>query len=148
MLKRPFLATMEKVLNPCGASILITSVFHITYLEKMITLADMTGFTAVIVLKRGLEGTLAPSTARASGILCAARQQDGTWKTHSIAADTVAFSAFRSAADEVVAPLHAGDNLSLIRRFTEKGQTGNTDFDNRINLSIALYAKGMEWLNR
>jgi anthranilate phosphoribosyltransferase len=148
MLKRPVFATMEKVLNPCGASILITSVFHITYMEKMITLADMTGFTGVIVLKRGLEGTLAPSTARASGILCAAKQSDGSWQTKTFDADAEAFSVFRSTADEVVEPLRAADNVSLIHRFAKEGRTGNEDFDKRVNLAKALYQQGLEWIRK
>jgi anthranilate phosphoribosyltransferase len=147
MLKRPFLATMEKVLNPCRASILITSVFHITYLEKMVKLADMTGFTGVLVLKRGLEGTLAPSIARASGILCAAKTADGSWKTQTFDASTEDLSPFRSDQDEVVEPLRREDNLSLIHQFTANGHTDNEDFDKRVNLAKALYRKGLNWMN-
>jgi len=146
MLKRPFLATMEKVLNPCRASVLITSVFHITYLEKMVRLADMTGFTGVIVLKRGLEGTLAPSVARASGILCAAKTAGGTWKTQTFEAGADDLSPFRADQDVVVEPLHPADNLSLIHRFTATGRTGNADFDKRVGLAQALYTKGLEWI--
>jgi anthranilate phosphoribosyltransferase len=144
--KRPFLATMEKVLNPCRASVLITSVFHITYLEKMVRLADMTGFTGVIVLKRGLEGTLAPSVARASGILCAAKRADGSWQTQPFDADTPDLAPFRADRDEVVTPLHPQDNLSLIHQFTAEGRTGNPDFDKRVNLAKVLYGRGIEWI--
>ncbi|MCC9138306.1 anthranilate phosphoribosyltransferase [Pontibacter silvestris] len=144
--KRPFLATLEKVLNPCKAKILITSVFHITYMEKMIKLADMAGFSGVIILKRGLEGTLAPSLAKASGILCAARQLDGTYATQAFDADAEAFVAYRAESDDNVVPLHLEDNLRLIQQYTEQGFTGNKDFDNRINLAIALYKAGVEWI--
>src|ERR1019366_19467 len=78
IMKRPFLSTLEKVLNPVKANILITSVFHIPYLEKMMELGIMAGFEGVIVLKRGLEGTLAPSLVKATGILCAAKKADGS----------------------------------------------------------------------
>lgn len=144
--KRPFLATMEKVLNPCRASVLVTSVFHITYLEKMVRLADMTGFTGVIVLKRGLEGTLAPSVARASGILCAAKRADGSWHTQPFDADTPDLAPFRADRDDVVTPLHREENLSLIHHFAADGRTGNADFDRRVNLAKALYGRGMEWI--
>jgi anthranilate phosphoribosyltransferase len=146
ILKRPFLATLEKVLNPCGAKILITSVFHITYMEKMIDLAVMAGFSGVIVLKRGLEGTLAPSIAKASGILCAVRQPDGTFITQTFDATDEAYSSFRAETDEVVENLSAEDNIELIQKFTEKGFTGNGDFDLRVNLAITLYQKGLEWI--
>ncbi|QHT66940.1 anthranilate phosphoribosyltransferase [Rhodocytophaga rosea] len=148
ILKRPFLATLEKVLNPCGAKILITSVFHITYMEKMIDLAAMAGFSGVIVLKRGLEGTLAPSIAKASGILCAVCQPDGTFITQTFDATNESFSSFRAETDEVVENLSAEDNIALIEKFTEKGFTGNGDFDLRVNLAIALYQKGLEWIDK
>lgn len=144
--KRPFLATLEKVLNPCNAPILITSVFHITYMEKMISLAGMAGFSGVIVLKRGLEGTLAPSLAKASGILCAARQPDGSFITHSFDAGQEDFAAFRQDSDENVHPLRLEDNLRLIREYSQQEYTGNEDFDNRVKLANALYRTGLQWI--
>jgi anthranilate phosphoribosyltransferase len=144
--KRPFLATLEKVLNPCSAKILITSVFHITYMEKMITLAAMAGFVGVIVLKRGLEGTLAPSIAKASGILCAVIQADGSLITQTFDATHDNFTPFRAEADEVVEDLTVEENIRLIRSFQEKGFTGNEDFDKRVNLAIALYSTGLDWI--
>ena len=144
--KRPFLATLEKVLNPCKASILVTSVFHITYIEKMITLAGMAGFAGVIVLKRGLEGTLAPSIAKASGITCAVRQQDGSFLTQAFEASQEAFSAYRTGADEVIEDPTAEANFQLIRQFSSQGFTGNEDFNKRVSLAIAIYRQGLEWI--
>jgi anthranilate phosphoribosyltransferase len=146
--KRPFLATLEKVLNPCGANILITSVFHITYMEKMIDLAAMAGFSAVIVLKRGLEGTLAPSIAKASGILCAVIQPDGSYLTRAFDATDEEFTAFRAESDDVVENLSVADNIRLVRHFDKNGFTGNDDFDKRVNLAVALYGKGLDWIER
>lgn len=145
--KRPFLATLEKVLNPCHARILITSVFHITYMEKMIRLGGMAGFDGIIVLKRGLEGTLAPSLSRASGILCAARQADGSFLTHTIDADEERFSRYRADADEVIGAPTAAENLMLIQKYTAQGFSGNEDFDQRAGLAISLYKSGLEWIN-
>jgi anthranilate phosphoribosyltransferase len=146
--KRPFLATAEKVLNPCKATILITSVFHITYMEKMITLAGMAGFRGIIVLKRGLEGTLAPSISKASGILCAARQPDGTFITQTFDASSEDLALFRAESDEVLQELDVQDNITLIRQFSREGFTGNEDFDKRVNLAVALYKTGIDWINK
>lgn len=146
--KRPFLATLEKVLNPCNANILITSVFHITYMEKMISLAAMAGFSGVIVLKRGLEGTLAPSIAKASGILCAVRQPDGSFISQNFEATDETFTAFRAESDDIVEGLSIKDNSKLIRQFEQKGFTGNEDFDKRVNLAVALYQAGLEWVRK
>ncbi|MFD3001935.1 anthranilate phosphoribosyltransferase [Pontibacter toksunensis] len=144
--KRPFLATLEKVLNPCRAEILITSVFHITYMQKMIRLADMAGFNGVIVLKRGLEGTLAPSLAKASGILCAARQQGGTFVTQTFEADEERFASFRAEADDLVEPLDLETNLALVRQYAQQGFTTNNNFDKRVGLAVALFQAGLKWI--
>ena len=144
--KRPFPATLEKVLNPCGAKILVTSVFHITYMEKMVKLADMAGFRGVIVLKRGLEGSLAPSLAKSSGILCAAKQPDGSFLTHTISSEDEVYAAYRKEADDITDPLLAEDNIRLIRQFAENGTTGKPDFDMRVKLGTAMFKDGLKWI--
>lgn len=146
IIKRPFLATLEKVLNPTGARLLITSVFHLTYLEKMVELGLMAGFEGVIVLKRGLEGTLAPSLSRATGILCAARLPDGSVAFHRIEADTDAWAPYRADKDEVVENPEASENARLVGRFMGTGSTGNADFDQRCRLAIDLYTQGVRWV--
>lgn len=148
LFKRPFLATLEKVLNPCKASILITSVFHITYIEKMITLAGMAGFSGVIVLKRGLEGTLAPSIAKASGITCAVRQKDGSFLTQTFEANQEALTTYRAEADATVTDLSLADNIELIKHYSQQGSTGHADFDKRMQLATALYKQGLEWIEQ
>ncbi|GAB3987883.1 hypothetical protein GCM10028807_09460 [Spirosoma daeguense] len=146
MIKRPFLATLEKVLNPCHAQILVTSVFHITYQMKMAELALMAGFDAVIVLKRGQEGSLAPSTSRASGILCAVRTPRGHLFYQHFEADASAFATFRTETEpEYDQPL-AVDNARLIRQYMKFEKTANDDFDNRVRLAYALYGRGLEWI--
>ncbi|MFC6998111.1 hypothetical protein [Rufibacter roseus] len=144
--KRPFLATLEKVLNPCQANILITSVFHLTYIDKMITLSGMAGFEGVIVLKRGLEGTLAPSIAKASGIVCAARQPDGSFLKRSFEANQEELLPFRAEADDIVDDLKTDENLRLTIQYSQYGSTGNIDFDKRVQLALRLYQQGLDWL--
>jgi len=146
LLKRPFLATLEKLLNPCHARILITSVFHITYQMKMAELALLTGFDAVIVLKRGLEGSLAPSTSRASGVLCAVRTPRGHLFYQHFEADLPAFADFHTESDEIVPNVQAIDNARLVRQFLEQGKSGNDDFDNRVRFARALFGRGLDWI--
>lgn len=148
IMKRPFLATLEKVLNPLQADILITSVFHIPYLEKMIELALMTGFRAVMVLKRGLEGTLAPSLAKATGILCAVKMPDGSVLTEHIDGMDESFSLHKADTDAVVKNVSAEKNIEHIKKYVSDGATGDLDFDSRVKLSAALYTKGMQWIEQ
>ena len=146
IIKRPFLATLEKVLNPCHARILVTSVFHITYQMKMAELAMMAGFDAVIVLKRGLEGSLAPSTSRASGILCAVRTPRGHLFFQHFEGDSPSFAQYRTEADLVYDQPQATENARLVRQFMTEGHTANADFDNRVRFAYALYGRGLEWI--
>ncbi|SOD95941.1 anthranilate phosphoribosyltransferase [Spirosoma fluviale] len=146
LIKRPFLATLEKVLNPCHAQILVTSVFHITYQMKMAELAMLAGFDAVIVLKRGLEGSLAPSTSRATGVLCAVRTPKGHLFFQHFEGDTPAFSAFRTESEPEYDQPQALDNARLVKQFMTTGQTTNADFDNRVRFAHALYGRGLDWI--
>ena len=146
LIKRPFLATLEKVLNPCRARILVTSVFHITYQMKMAELAMLAGFDAAIVLKRGLEGSLAPSTSRASGILCAVRTPRGHLFHQHFEGDAPAFAPFRTPADTHHQQPQALDNARLVRQFMDTGQTADADFDNRVRFARALYGRGLDWI--
>jgi anthranilate phosphoribosyltransferase len=146
IIKRPFLATLEKVLNPCHAQILVTSVFHITYQMKMAELALMAGFDAAIVLKRGLEGSLSPSTSRSSGILCAVRTPRGHLFYQHFEGESPVFAPFRTENDAQYEQPLASDNARLVRQFMTEGRTSNADFDNRVQFSHALYGRGLDWV--
>lgn len=148
IMKRPFLSTLEKVLNPVKANILITSVFHIPYLEKMAELGNMTGFDGVIVLKRGLEGTLAPSLAKATGVFCTAKMQDGTFTTKTIEVNNNDFTQYRSDADAIIENLSIEQNIEYINQYIAEGKTGNSDFDSRVALAIELYKQGLDWIKQ
>ncbi|MGM9512104.1 anthranilate phosphoribosyltransferase [Larkinella sp. GY13] len=146
MLKRPFLATLEKIMNPCSARILVTPVFQVPFQMKMAELALMAGFDAVIVMKRGLEGSLSPSTSRSSGILCAVRTARGHLFYQHFDADLPAFAEYRTASDEIVMNLQVNDNARLIRDFMNEGESANDDFDNRVRFTQALLSRGMDWI--
>lgn len=146
IIKRPFLATLEKVLNPCHARILVTSVFHITYQMKMAELALMAGFDGIMVLKRGLEGSLAPSTSRASGVLCAVRTPRGHLFFQHFEGDSPAFASFRTAAETEYENPQASDNAQLVRQFMNVGYANDPEFDNRVRFAHALYGRGLDWI--
>ena len=148
IMKRPFLSTLEKVLNPVKANILITSVFHIPYLEKMAELGNMTGFDGVIVLKRGLEGTLAPSLAKATGVFCAAKMQEGTFMTKKIEVNNNDFTQYRSDTDAIIENLTIEQNIEFINQYIAEAKTGNSDFDSRVALAIELYKQGLDWIKK
>ncbi|MFD1142589.1 anthranilate phosphoribosyltransferase [Larkinella insperata] len=146
ILKRPFLSTLERILNPCSARILVTSVFQVKSQIKTAELALMAGFDAVIVLKKGLEGSLAPSTSRGSGILCAVRTARGHLFYQHFDSELPAFSEYRTDGDEIVTNPQVNENARLVRDFMNSEETGNDDFDNRVCLMQALLGRGMDWI--
>ncbi len=148
IMKRPFLSTLEKVLNPFKANILITSVFHIPYLEKMVELGEMTGFDGVIVLKRGLEGSLAPSLAKATGILCAAKMADGTFVTKNIDASNDDLAQYKKDADAIIENISLKKNIEYINKYISQGKTEDSDFDYRVALAMELYKQGLKWIRQ
>ena len=80
IIKRPFLSTLERFLNPFNAHIIISSAFHPPYGEKMLTTCERAGYPGSIIVRNGWEGTMAMPLMRAAKILCAARQKDGSEK--------------------------------------------------------------------
>src|SRR5476649_952231 len=85
IIKRPFLSTLERFINPLKADILIASAFHPPYGEKMMTVAERAGFKNIIIVRNGIEGTIAFPLLRGVKVLLSAKQKDGTFRRHEIA---------------------------------------------------------------
>ena len=75
IMKRPGLATAEKFVDTAGCSLFVSSAFHPPYTEKMADIAEGLGIPAAIILRRGLEGSLAfpVSGKRTAEVLCSVR---------------------------------------------------------------------------
>lgn len=56
--KRPFLATLERILNPINAKIQVYSAFHPPYLEKIAEVLENKKISYIIGMRRGEEGGL------------------------------------------------------------------------------------------
>src|SRR3989338_6896958 len=79
IIKRPFLATLERFVNPVSAQSIIASAFHPPYSEKMAFACEDAGFPGIIIIRNGMEGTLAFPLMREVNILCSVQQKDGTY---------------------------------------------------------------------
>ncbi len=77
MKKRPFLATLEKLVNPFSAEYLVTSVFHGGFNEKMLEVAQQAGYKKIIIIFRGVEGSLCLSIARSTKVLFSFQTEQG-----------------------------------------------------------------------
>ena len=83
MIKRPFMATLEKFTRVMGAGISITSAFHEPFLEKMLSLGEFAGFPINIVIRKGREGSLTFSLSKPVVIHCSVKKKSGDFERHS-----------------------------------------------------------------
>ncbi len=145
-IKRHFLATLEKFLNPCQARILITSAFHGVYGEKMATIAERAGFPATIVVRNGIEGTIAFPLTRVVKILCSARGKDGNYQREEIVFDPMAFLGFEIPVEEKLDRPSLTENAKLIQAFLKKKETPHEQFNHRVAVTCAGLKQAITWV--
>lgn len=144
-IKRPFLATLEKLVNPCNAQIGFFSAFHAPYAEKMVDLALLNGFNSAISVFKSMEGSLGLATGRACQIICGVKKDDG-----EIIKETFEFSpeelGLESYDDQKLDDTSVETNAALIKAYLEHGTSGDLYFDTRAQFTVAAYQKALDWL--
>ncbi len=143
MKKRPFLATLEKFLNPLGAEILITSAFHLPFLKRGLEIARLSGFKVVIILFRTLESSLGLATNRRCQAV-AAVDVNGQWieKSFTFVLETthkegVGKDPASPFTDDTSTWL--SKNATLIQRWIKDGHSGEEEFDQRVSSTLRAY---------
>lgn len=145
IIKRPFLATSEKFINTCGASILVASAFHPSYGEKMITCAETaTTFNGCIVVRKGLEGTLGFGLGREAEVICGVRKADNTFErmTYTFGPGDMGWEK----EGDAIGLKDAKETIGNIKSYSLEGSSGDPYFDKRVMLSNAGLEVGMEWI--
>ncbi|MBI3602211.1 MAG: hypothetical protein HY209_04890 [Candidatus Omnitrophica bacterium] len=140
--KRPFLSTLERFVNPLKADILIASAFHPPYGEKMLTVAERVGFKGIVIVKNGIEGTMAFPLLRPVKMLASAKGKDGQYQRREIILDVVG----GVQVEEMVNKPQAIDNARLIEAHFKQGSTGNKHFDLRVKATCEGIRQGLDWL--
>lgn len=148
IIKRPFLATLERFLNPAQADIMIASAFHAPYGEKMITVCEHAGFPGIIIVRNGMEGSIAFPLKRAVKILASARQADGSYKRQEIEFNSEEFLNTNIEVEEKITQTSIEANTRLIHDYLTSGQTGNRLFDSRVKVTCAGLSQALEWINK
>ena len=145
-IKRPFLATLERFLNPLRADILAVSAFHPPYGEKMLTVAERSKISGAIVVRNGVEGTMAFPLKREVRLLCSAQMRDGTYKRHEIIFNPEEFLGYTVPAEEKLELPSLKENVRLLRLHLAEGKTDNLLFDARIKATSAGFEQALEWI--
>ena len=142
IIKRPFLSTIERFVNPLKSDILIASAFHPPYGEKMIRLGQRAGFKGVIIVRNGIEGTTAFPLLREVKLLLAARQADGGYRPHELLIENPSVVA----QEEMIEKPKACDNARLILAYLKAGTSGNRHFDERVAVTHRGLSQALTWL--
>ena len=145
-IKRPFLSTLERFVNPAKANILIASAFHPPYGEKMMTIAERAGFEKIVIVRNGIEGSIAFPLKRPVKMLLSKKQPDGSYVRHEINFDVEVFLGKSVPMEDMVEHLKVSDNARLIQNYLSKGVSGNELFDLRIKATTAGLKQALEWL--
>ncbi len=142
IIKRPFLATIERFINPLKADILIASAFHPPYGEKMLTLAERAGFKGIIIVRNGIEGTAAFPLLREVKLLLSARQNDGNFRRQEMIIENTP----QVDTEEMIESPKTLDNARLIETHVKKGASGNRHFDLRVKITCEGLNQALAWL--
>ncbi len=144
--KRPFLSTLEKFINPAKADIMISSAYHPPFGEKMLAISERAGFKGAIVIRNGIEGSCAMPLKRPARIMLTARQKDGTYKRGEINFDIEGFLGEKIDVEEQREQLSAKDNALLIKAFGMSGTSGDIWFDARVKATREAFRLGLDYL--
>lgn len=131
-IKRPFMATLERLINPLQADILIASAFHPPYGEKVLDLAEYMNFKKVIIIRNGLEGTTSFALKRPTKVLVSTKDNNGSYKREEIEFDAENELNITVPVEEKIVPIVMDKNIDLIKTYIKNGSTGYDLFDWRI----------------
>jgi anthranilate phosphoribosyltransferase len=146
ILKRPFLATLEKYVDPFGLNIFMASAFHHTFTDKMVEIAEAIGFPAIIISFRGVEGSLGLSLGRTAQIICSVRQKDGSYLRNTIEANPENYG-FEKQVDPKLTKEDVAKNAELIQNYFQHKESGKAYFDKRVSYNIQVYEQALAWVN-
>ena len=145
-IKRPFLATLERFINPFNAGIIIASAFHPSYGEKMIGICQNAGYPSAIIVRNGLEGTIAFPLMRSAKILCTAKKKDGSYAIEEFNFSANGDLNIHVKREEKLEFPSLDKNAALINAFVNDGKTGYPLFDYRIKATCLGLTKAIEWI--
>lgn len=147
IIKRPFLSTLERFVDPVKAGILIASAFHPPYGEKMVTVAEKAGYPGIIIARNGLEGTLAFPLKRSVKMLCSTRQADGQYCRQEIEFNPEEYLDIRVEVEEKFEHPSLEENARLIKGYARCARTDYQLFDWRVRATCAGLGQAVGWIN-
>ena len=146
IIKRPFLATIEKYLLPFSGHwrskmTLLTSAFHPPYVEKMVSLGEYANFHSTVVAKMTLEGGLTPSLVRPLKLTISARNAEGVYQRRD---ETIPS---KTRGMEEKKELSLSDHVLFFREYMKTGRIENADWREKWEKMKEIYLPILERVN-
>lgn len=147
IIKRPFLATLERFINPFKSDIMIASAFHSDYGQKMIDICKHAGFKAAVIIRCGMEGTIAFPLMRPAKVLCMVKINEQEYEQYDFDFSAKNELGINVKREEKLTNPSIEKNCDLIREFAKSGKTNYPLFDFRVMATCAGLSKALEWIN-
>ena len=112
----------------------------------MLNLAERAGYQGAIVVRNGIEGTIAAPLLREFKILGSARQKDGTYQRSEISLDAQEFLKIKFSKEEILEKPSLEENARLIDEFQKTEKTNNPHFDARVKVTAEGIKRALEWI--
>ena len=110
--------------------------------------AERAKFAGAVVVRNGLEGTLACYLNRPYKVFCSARQGNGNYLRHEFEVTTQEILGIEVAVDEKIDTPNAEENAKLIGLFTKNLRTSNQLFDYRVKVTCAGLQAALTWIKK
>ena len=157
LIKRPFMATLEKFTHVMGAGISISSAFHEPFVKKMLSLGESAGFPVNIVIRKGREGSLTFSLSKPVVIHCSVKNKSGEFFRHSFEYSMNDLN--EESIPDGRSPMNLEHNVSLIQHYLasckspKKPKVKNVIDDHQkffwqVRLTISGLEKALKWVNQ
>jgi hypothetical protein len=112
----------------------------------MMTIAEGAGFEKIVIVRNGIEGSIAFPLKRAAKMLLSKKQLDGSFEHHEINFDVEEFLGVSVPMEDMVEHPRPKDNAQLIQNYLTKGVSGNELLDLRVKATTAGLKQALEWL--
>jgi anthranilate phosphoribosyltransferase len=147
-IKRPFMATLERFVNPLNADVIIASAFHPPYGEKMLNICERAGFKRAIIVRNGIEGTVAFPLMRSAKILCSAQNDKGIYERGEFEFNPMIELGVTVEKEDKMGVPSLQENVDLINAYLRTSRSGNALFDLRIKATCQGLQKALQWVSQ
>ena len=114
----------------------------------MLTIAERAGFPKVIIVRNGIEGTIAFPLLRPAQLLYSVRQKDGTYVREALKCEHPIVAESKFTLEEKLEPPFLDRNIELIRQYHTQGKSGNDFFDARVEVTVSGIKQALDLMNQ